>query len=145
MTATAAEALELALWLNRAPAHRNALLGRPLPEGIGQLLRVATGADDAVAAASRITGEPPQVVLEAVRFYLQQVLFHEDADAYRVLGLRSDASQAQAREHHRLQLLLRLLRRRSGRMTAPPPTAVACRDAGRSGPAGRRIRPGRQW
>ena len=102
MTATAAEALELALWLNRAPAHRNALLGRPLPEGIGQLLRVATGADDAVAAASRITGEPPQVVLEAVRFYLQQVLFHEDADAYRVLGLRSDASQAQAREHHRL-------------------------------------------
>lgn len=102
MTATAAEALELALWLYRAPAHRNALLGRPLPEGIGQLLRVATGAEDALAAASRITGEPAQVVLEAVRFYLQQVLFHEDADAYRVLGLRSDASQVQAREHHRL-------------------------------------------
>ena len=102
MTAAAAEALELALWLYRAPAHRNALLGRPLPDGVGHLLRIATGAEDALAAGSRITGESAPVVLEAVRFYLQQVLFHENADAYRVLGLQRDATPAQAREHHRL-------------------------------------------
>ena len=102
MTAAAAEALELALWLYRAPAHRNALIGRPLPDGVGHLLRIATGAEDALAAGSRITGESAPVVLEAVRFYLQQVLFHENADAYRVLGLQRDATPAQAREHHRL-------------------------------------------
>lgn len=102
MTATAAEALELALWLHRAPARRAALAGRPLPEGIGQLLRVAGGAPDHVAAAARITGEDEATTLEAVRFYLQQMLFQDDADAYRVLGLRPDATQDQAREHHRL-------------------------------------------
>ena len=102
MTATAAEALELALWLHRVPARRVALAGRPLPDGIGPLLRVAGGAPDQVAAAARITGVEEATILEAVRFYLQQVLFHEDADAYRVLGLRHDASQERAREHHRL-------------------------------------------
>lgn len=102
MTATAAEALELALWLHRVPARRAALLGRPLPDGIGQLLRVAIGTPDQVAAAALITGAPEGTILEAVRFYLQQILFHEDADAYRVLGLAPGATHAQAREHHRL-------------------------------------------
>ena len=102
MTATAAEALELALWLHRAPARRAALLGRPLPDGIGQLLRVASGARDQVAAAATITGEDEATILEAVRFYLQQILFHEEADAYRVLGLSPDDSHQRAREHHRL-------------------------------------------
>lgn len=102
MTATAAEALELALWLHRAPARRAALLGRPLPDGIGLLLRVAGGAHDQVAAAATITGEDEATVLEAVRFYLQQILFHDEADAWRVLGLRPGAPQSQAREHHRL-------------------------------------------
>lgn len=102
MTATAAEALELALWLHRAPIRRAALLARPLPDGIGQLLRVAGGAPDQVAAAARITGEDEGTILEAVRFYLQQILFHDEADAYRVLGLRQGAPPEQAREHHRL-------------------------------------------
>ena len=102
MTATAAEALELALWLHRAPQRRAALLGRPLPAGIGQLLRVAAGARDQVAAAALITGEPEAEILEAVRFYIQQVLFHEEADAWRVLGLNPGATEAKAREHHRL-------------------------------------------
>ena len=102
MTATAAEALELALWLHRVPARREMLLGRPLPDGIGQLLRVAGGARDQLEVAAATSGQPESEVLEAVRFYLQQVLFHEDADAYRLLGLRPDASHAQAREHHRL-------------------------------------------
>lgn len=102
MTATTAEALELALWLHRAPARRTALLGRPLPDGIGQLLRVAGGAKDQLAAAAAIAGEDEAIVLEAVRFYLQQILFHDEADAYRILGLRPDAEQSLAREHHRL-------------------------------------------
>ncbi len=37
----------------------------------------------------------------AVRFYLQQILFQPDADAYRLLGLASDAAPESVQRHYR--------------------------------------------
>lgn len=99
--AQTAEALGIALWLYREPSRLSALLEQPLPAATGQLIRIAGGAPEVLRSASLVSGEPEPVVLEAVRFYLQQVLFQEHADAYRVMGLNPGASQEQVREHHR--------------------------------------------
>ena len=40
-------------------------------------------------------------MIEASRFYLQQVLFRPDADCYRILGIEPTASRATARSHMR--------------------------------------------
>lgn len=103
MAGAQGNALEWALALLRAPGERHGLRQRPLPEGIEALLAIAAGAsaEDLAAAAARLR-EPPEVVREAARFYVREVLFHPHADAYRVLGVASDASAATIKAHHRL-------------------------------------------
>lgn len=96
------EALDLALGLLRAPARRGLLVARPLPSGMTTLLEVAGGSASAARDASAATGATPAELLEAARFFVQQILFHEDADAYRILGTRPDATQARLLAHHRL-------------------------------------------
>src|SRR5690606_25999960 len=97
-----AHILETALALQRAPGERFRLRERPLPEGLVHVLEIASGSPQALAAAAAETGHDEQELLEAVRFYLEQVLFAtEDADAYRVLGLAHDAPQDTIRIHHR--------------------------------------------
>ena len=94
------EALELALALYRAPAQRFVLRDRALPPDIGEVIRLASGNAELLRHAAEVLCEPESVVLEAVRFYLQQVLFDEDADAYRVLGLDASAPHERIREHY---------------------------------------------
>ena len=66
------------------------------------MLEIASGAPQALRDAAAELGHDEQDVLEAARFYLEQVLFATpDADAYRVLGLAPDASQDSIRSHHR--------------------------------------------
>lgn len=96
------EALDLALGLLRAPARRGLLVARPLPAGMTTLLEVAGGSTTAANAASQATGALPEELLEAARFFVQQVLFHEGASAYRILGARPGAPQSQLLQHHRL-------------------------------------------
>lgn len=96
------EALDLALGLLRAPARRGLLVARPLPTGMTTLLEVAGGSTRAANTASEATGATPEELLEASRFFVQQVLFHEGANAYRILGARPDAPQSQLLHHHRL-------------------------------------------
>src|SRR5690606_6622557 len=96
------EALDLALGLLRAPARRGVLVARPLPTGMTTLLEVAGGSTRAANTASEATGATPEELLEASRFFVQQVLFHEGANAYRILGARPDAPQSQLLHHHRL-------------------------------------------
>lgn len=97
------DALEWALALAKAPSERVLLRQRPLPDGIDLVLQIAAGhAGDDVDAAARRIGESREAVVDAVRFYLREVLFHPDADAYRVLGLARDAEPAQIKAHHRL-------------------------------------------
>ena len=95
------DALELALALYRAPDKRFALLARPLPDDIDRVLQLATGAESQLREAAALHGESEQTILEAVRFYLQQVLFQPDADAYRVLGLTSNAEPERVQRHYR--------------------------------------------
>lgn len=96
-------ALEWALALLRAPGERHALRQKQLPAGIDRLLGVAAGAmPDALDEATRTYGEPEARVREAAQFYAREVLFFPQADAYRVLGVGSDASAEQIKAHHRL-------------------------------------------
>ncbi len=101
MTGHAGEALELALALLRMPAQRLALRERPLPADIDRILPIAAGSRDALAAAAQATGEPGPLILEAVQFYLQEILFFPDADAYRILGVPHDADVDRIQQHHR--------------------------------------------
>lgn len=96
------EALDLALGLLRAPSRRELLAARPLPEGMTTLLEVAGGSSSAARAAATATGASPPELREAARFFVQQVLFHEGANAYRVLGADPSASQSTLSRHHRL-------------------------------------------
>ncbi|HEY4530826.1 MAG TPA: DnaJ domain-containing protein, partial [Luteimonas sp.] len=104
MTGQGGEALELALGLLRAPALRSALRRRPLPAGIGEVLAIASESSEATCAASARTGVAAAGLVEASRFYIQQILLADDADAYRNLGATPDAEHAVLRDHHRLLL-----------------------------------------
>ena len=94
-------ALEVALALMRTPSMRVALRSRPLPDGVGEVVELAAGASERVAEAAVRSGESPEDVLEAARFYVREVLLFAGADAYRVLGVAADADDAQVKLHHR--------------------------------------------
>jgi len=98
------EALDVALGLLRAPALRTALRARPLPGGVGEVLAIASGSADSARSAAERTGYGEAELVEAARFYVQQVLLTEDADAYRVLGAAREADHATLRDHHRMLL-----------------------------------------
>ena len=104
MTTGSDDALDVALGLLRAPALRGELRTRPLPAGMGELLGIASGSTDRAHAAAARTGHAQGELLEASRFYVQQVLLAEGADAYRVLGVARGADHAAIRDHHRLLL-----------------------------------------
>ena len=93
--------IELALDLARMPALARSSVVPPLPANLIELMRIAAASPEACQAAVAQTGEPRHVVIEAARFYLQQVLFRPDADCYRILGVQPATSRATAREHMR--------------------------------------------
>jgi hypothetical protein len=98
----AADILVTALALHRAPGERFRLREKPLPAGLVGALEIAAGSPHALQAMAAEIGESEQDVLEAARFYLEQVLFAApNADAYRVLGLEPDATSEAIRTHHR--------------------------------------------
>jgi curved DNA-binding protein CbpA len=94
------EALELALALHQAPIQRFALRDRPLPKNIGVVLQLASGMQPQLQEAAEKVSESQETVLEAVRFFLHQVLFEPGTDAYRILGLPADADAGLIRQHH---------------------------------------------
>ena len=94
------DALELAMALHQAPIQRFALRDRPLPENMGLALQIASATQPQLENAAALFSESEETVLEAVRFYLHQVLFEPGTDAYRVLGLSADADSKQIRQHY---------------------------------------------
>jgi hypothetical protein len=99
-----ARGIDLALDLARMPVLAHSIEKPPLPTDILEVMRIAAGAPEVCQLASQATGKPPAVLIEAARFYLQQVLLRPDADSYRVLGLSPGASRELARRHMRCLL-----------------------------------------
>jgi len=93
--------IETALDFSRMPALARTSVQPPLPKGIVEVMRIAAASPNACQEAARATGETPEILIAAARFYLQQSLFRPDADAYRVLGLEPGAARVTAREHMR--------------------------------------------
>ena len=94
------DALELALALHQAPIQRFALRDRPLPANLDEVLQLASAMQPQLQAAAARCSETEDTIVEAVRFYLHQVLFESGADAYRILGLAPEADFKRIREHH---------------------------------------------
>jgi hypothetical protein len=99
--------IAVALDLARMPALAQSVEKPPLPTDILEIMRIAAGSPEICQSASQVTGQPPAVLIEAARFYLQQMLLRPDADSYRVLGLPPGASRELARHH--MQCLLQWL------------------------------------
>src|SRR3970040_2382745 len=95
------EALEVALALWRMPSMRTALRQRSLPDDGGEVIELAAGASGRIAQAAARADTTPGHLLEAVRFYASEILMHDGADAYRVLGVAPGAAPAQIKAHHR--------------------------------------------
>src|SRR5215475_7104728 len=93
--------IHLALDLARMPTVARTSILPAIPSDVIELMRIAAAQPEACQAAMAQTGEPASVVIEASRFYLQQVLFRSDADCYRILGIEPAASRATARSHMR--------------------------------------------
>jgi hypothetical protein len=98
---TGRHVIDLALDLARIPAVARSIGAPAIPPNVIELMRIAAGSPEACEAAVAKTGERTSVVIEAARFYLQQVLFRPDADCYRILGIKPTASRATARDHMR--------------------------------------------
>ena len=94
------DALELALALHQAPIRRFSLRDRPLPENIDEVLQLASAMQPQLQAAAARVSESEETIVEAVRFYLQQILFEPGTDAYRIFGVEPDADFKQVRQHH---------------------------------------------
>ncbi len=103
------DALDLALALHAAPQRIGEVRQRPLPTGISSLLRLALAHAETVAQAVSATAQPAQVLVEAARFFIEQLMLCREceADPWRVLGVVPGAAREQIREHH--QLLVRLV------------------------------------
>jgi hypothetical protein len=94
-------AVDLALDLARMPAFASSMAASPLPSDVLEVIRIAAESPDACRAAALATGQPEPVLIEAARFYVQQILFRPEADCYRILGIRPDDSREVARVHMR--------------------------------------------
>jgi hypothetical protein len=98
---TRRHAIDQALDLARMPALARVTKAPPIPPDIIEIMKVAAASPQCCRAAVATTGEPEKVLIEAARFYLQQMLFRPDADSYRILGIEPTASRATARSHMR--------------------------------------------
>lgn len=86
---TLAERPDSAVWASRAP----------LPSGITLLLEVATGEVAALNSAQMMTMQPHDVLQTAAAFFIEQILFSQAADSYRVLGASRSATRREMRRH----------------------------------------------
>jgi hypothetical protein len=97
----------MAVDLLRSPSNVKRVRTVSLPPDVSSLLLIAAGDEEAIRKASEATGRSPRTMREAAGFYIEQVLLHPDADSYRVLGARPDASTEQLRRN--MALLIRWL------------------------------------
>ena len=97
----------MAIDLIRAPANVRRVRAAPLPKDVIKLLAIAAGDEPALVDAKRSTNRSEDSLRAAAGFYIEQILLHPDADHYRVLGVRPEASNAELRRN--MALLIRWL------------------------------------
>jgi hypothetical protein len=100
-------ALRAALYLAAIPSSCTHLRKKPLPDGIGLLLRLVASDGEALQLCAGRTEKSPSELREAAAFYLEQIILAPEADSYRVLGAKRDAPAAELRRN--LSLLCRWL------------------------------------
>jgi hypothetical protein len=100
-------AVRVAVDLMHSPSQARRIRSASLPEDVVVLLRIASGDDEAISRAAGKLGRSRETVREAATFYVVQVLLFPDADSYRVLGAKPQATNGELRRN--MTLLLRWL------------------------------------
>ena len=100
-------ALDVAVTLVEHPAAVRHASSSPLPGGVGLLLQVATKEPGALQSAEPMTGRSPGALQAAAGFFIEQILFHPQADYYRTLGASVGAPRSELRRH--MALLIKWL------------------------------------
>lgn len=95
------DALEQALALQQSPILRFSLRGQPPAPNLLTVIQLAAASQPLLEDTARRLDMGEGSVLEAARFYLQQVLFEGEPEAYRTLAVAPDADIADIREHYR--------------------------------------------
>ncbi|WP_155953090.1 hypothetical protein [Pseudoxanthomonas suwonensis] len=113
------DALPMALALFQEPGLRHDWRKRPLPDDMGRLLALVGGEPGRLERAAREVDADPDTLLQAARFYVQEILLFPEADDHRVLGLAPGADAATLKSHYRaLQSWLHPDRGEAGRAEA---------------------------
>jgi len=92
-------ALAAALRVARNPLVRHTLRSAPVPEGVKQLFEIAAGRPDAVTEAIGLTGKDPHFLQAAAIYYVEEVVWTDDASPHRIVGLNPGASMHRLSEH----------------------------------------------
>lgn len=96
------EAMNLAVRLLQNPTMVRRVRRQPLPQELTNLLEIATGNEKALVEAATSTTLSPERLQDAAGFFIEQILLHNRADSYRVLGVAPDAERAELARHLRL-------------------------------------------
>ena len=99
--------VRVAIDLMHSPSQARRIRSASLPDDVVVLLRIASGDDEAISRAAGKLGRSRETVREAATFYVVQVLLFPDADSYRVLGTKPQATNGELRRN--MTLLLRWL------------------------------------
>jgi hypothetical protein len=94
-------ALYAAVDLAESPILVAVMRQRPLPPDVLRLIQIAAGAARPLRQSADAVGKDPAFVRSAAIFYIEQVLWANDADNYRVLGVNPDTSPVRVAEHLR--------------------------------------------
>lgn len=92
------KALNYAIDLMRFPRFAASFVAAPVPSDVLQVMRIAASAEECQSTASEV-GIPPETLQWAARLYLKSVLFHEEADCYRILGVTPETPHTAVRQH----------------------------------------------
>jgi hypothetical protein len=102
-----AGALKIAFDLIHFPSQVRVIRDAPLPDDLLVLLRIAAGDEETTRQEAQLSRRSCEEVREASGFFIEQILLYPDADSYRVLGAKPEATNGELRQN--MALLLRWL------------------------------------
>jgi hypothetical protein len=92
-------AMKSAIGLLHLPSSVRHVRCEPLPPGIDQLLRIASGDEQVAREMAEQTERPLSVIQDAAIFYIEQIMLSPDSDCYRVLGASPTTSAPDLRRN----------------------------------------------